>query len=1078
MDFILPDDFDRLTEMPSDGRFWVQSAFRPADLSEDKQLHHLKTIRNALFSKETGVLSLPQFFEDLYWFVAQAGTLPATVQADIGDVVMAGVVQFTRLREGPDLQLLATCIKMLVLLLSEWLRRVPDFAHKKVRETMIKLVAYDLAMLWKGRSPESRFVCLVMLTMFPLISKGVNPTEQTAWLLSHASEDMWAGWKAKITQMLFANDTKDQGVLISTIIEVVKDKPDLAAGLLKEVADNLQLMDTQQADSDSMRKVSSFIEELGNKLPQLFISGLPLLIHLLDCESYVLRNGIVSAIKYFLKFLLRNEGEGVNEVQTALEKRNKLFDILEQRTRDKSAYSRAKALDALRELIQDDCMPIDRFMNTVKIAKERLMDVAAIVRKNAGKLLLMILFKDKFETNGDYKSVEELTNQIEETKAELERLKAEERGEGPKSPPSPEEMAVLRGRLAFNELYLSQYIELLTTLADCTATLHNLLQSKQITDIQTAIEALYLLQSKGVKQAVNATKRIVPLIWSKDDSVKHAVTFGFHGVYTNLEYIDLESAIGKLMLLYQDLTPGERYSLEDLFAELHRAKLVSGEFPKQFKKKFVEMPSAALAFFVRCTLAQDKDSFLAFYDKFYKAAIKAAPHWNILQEVLEAAQKCGPCGDKAENLVVQSAATLWDPTFPFNPSWFGCAEQCIRAVATLSSEPMEILRKLMIELTKPLLLDRWSEEDLAKCLFAAGEVCLKVLVAADKLKTVFQQKKNAEMSERKDNELEEISGIRSADLQTGLEALSTIQEHSIIHRNMLSLYTPLIQHLMSNIHSVKSPLTQQAALLAFSKFLCTSQAFCQANLPLLFAVIENQSLHPSLRCNGIVALGDLVQRFPLTIEPHSDRFFSKLRDPDTGVKRKAMLVLTHLVLNDMLKLKGQASDVLFCLLDPEVRNLTSLFLEELYKKDATALFNVLPDALSKLIPSQELTYDQFKLIIDKVFAYVERERWMENLIDKLCQRMLSVKEGAIQLRISYCLNKLVSTEKTLKKLLENIAIWQAVVLQSAEVKGLFEDMRTKTAKGWKSDSRALLEEFDGRLQGVVEERKHKAPRRR
>ena len=1078
MDFILPDDFDRLTEMPSDGRFWVQSAFRPADLSEDKQLHHLKTIRNALFSKETGVLSLPQFFEDLYWFVAQTGTLPATVQADIGDVVMAGVVQFTRLREGPDLQLLATCIKMLVLLLSEWLRRVPDFAHKKVRETMIKLVAYDLAMLWKGRSPESRFVCLVMLTMFPLISKGVNPTEQTAWLLSHASEDMWAGWKAKITQMLFANDTKDQGVLISTIIEVVKDKPDLAAGLLKEVADNLQLMDTQQADSDSMRKVSSFIEELGNKLPQLFISGLPLLIHLLDCESYVLRNGIVSAIKYFLKFLLRNEGEGVNEVQTALEKRNKLFDILEQRTRDKSAYSRAKALDALRELIQDDCMPIDRFMNTVKIAKERLMDVAAIVRKNAGKLLLMILFKDKFETNGDYKSVEELTNQIEETKAELERLKAEERGEGPKSPPSPEEMAVLRGRLAFNELYLSQYIELLTTLADCTATLHNLLQSKQITDIQTAIEALYLLQSKGVKQAVNATKRIVPLIWSKDDSVKHAVTFGFHGVYTNLEYIDLESAIGKLMLLYQDLTPGERYSLEDLFAELHRAKLVSGEFSRQFKKKFVETPSAALAFFVRCTLAQDKDSFLAFYDKFYKAAIKAAPHWDILQEVLEAAQKCGPCGDKAENLVVQSAATLWDPTFPFNPSWFGCAEQCIRAIAALSSEPMEILRKLMIELTKPLLLDRWSEEDLAKCLFAAGEVCLKVLVAADKLKTVFQLKKNAEMSERKDNELEEISGIRSAELQTGLEALSTIQEHSIIHRNMLSLYTPLIQHLMSNIHSVKSPLTQQAALLAFSKFLCTSQAFCQANLPLLFAVIENQSLHPSLRCNGIVALGDLVQRFPLTIEPHSDRFFSKLRDPDTGVKRKAMLVLTHLVLNDMLKLKGQASDVLFCLLDPEVRNLTSLFLEELYKKDATALFNVLPDALSKLIPSQELTYDQFKLIIDKVFAYVERERWMENLIDKLCQRMLSVKEGAIQLRISYCLNKLVSTEKTLKKLLENIAIWQAVVLQSAEVKGLFEDMRTKTAKGWKSDSRALLEEFDGRLQGVVEERKHKAPRRR
>ena len=1079
MDFILPDDFDRLTEMPSDGRFWVQTPFRPSLLSEDDQFRHLKVIRHSLFTQETGVLSIPEVFEELYWFVSQAGSLSATVQTDIGDIVMASIVQFTRLREGLEPGELVRCVKMLVLLFAEWLKRATDFTAKKVRETVIKLVGYDLCALWKGRSPESRFVSLVMLTMFPLLSKGVNIPEQTAWLLNHASEDMWAGWKARITQLLFTNEnSKEHSVLISTIIDIVKDKPDLAAGLLKEVADNIQLMDTQQADSDSMRKVSAFIEELGNKLPQLFITGLPLLIHLLDCESYVLRNGIVSAIKYFLKFLLKNEGEGVNEAQTALEKRNKLFDILEQRTRDKAAYSRSKALDALRELLQDDCMPIDRFMNTVKIAQERLMDVTAIVRKNAGKLLLMALFKDKFETEGAYKRVEELTEQMEEIKTQSEMLKAEERGEGPLAPRSTEEIASARAKLELSWMYLTQYMELLGHLGECTATLYNLLQSKQTTDVQTAIESLYLLQSKGIHPATSASKKIIPLIWSKEESIRHAVTFGFHGVYTNLQYLHLDTAIDNLMSLYTDLTPGERYSLEDLFVELHRSKVLSAEFAKKFRIKYVETPSAALAFFVRCTLAQDKEAFLAFYEKFYKIALKAAPQWEILREVLEAAQKCGRCGDKAETLVVQAAAVLWDSSFPFTPSWFGCAEQCIRAVSLLSPNPMEVLRRLMIELTKPLLKEKWSEEALAKCLFAAGEVSLKVLVAADKLKTAFQHKKNAELGERKENEFEEISGVKAGELQNGLDALSTIQEYSIIHRNLLGVYTPLLQHLISNIFSVKSPLTQQAALLAFSKFLCTSHSFCQENLHLLFPLMESPALHPSLRCNAIVALGDLAQRFPLLIEPHSDRLFSKLRDEDTGVKRKSMLVLTHLVLNDMLKLKGQAADVLLCLLDPEVRNLTCLFLEELNKKDNTSLFNVLPDALSRLIPSDSISFDQFKLIIDRVFGYIERERHMENLIDKLCQRMLGTKENQTHLRISYCLNKLVGSEKTLKKLLENIAIWQAIVLQDVEIKNIFEDMRVKTGKNWKSESKALLEEFDGRLKGVVEERKHKVPRRR
>jgi condensin complex subunit 1 len=48
-----------------------------------------------------------------------------------------------------------------------------------------------------------------------------------------------------------------------------------------------------------------------------------------------------------------------------------------------------------------------------------------------------------------------------------------------------------------------------------------------------------------------------------------------------------------------------------------------------------------------------------------------------------------------------------------------------------------------------------------------------------------------------------------------------------------------------------------------------------------------------------------------------------------------MMVLTHLILNDMMKIKGEICDVALLLEDPEpkIQNLVKLFLHELNKKD-------------------------------------------------------------------------------------------------------------------------------------------------
>ena len=47
--------------------------------------------------------------------------------------------------------------------------------------------------------------------------------------------------------------------------------------------------------------------------------------------------------------------------------------------------------------------------------------------------------------------------------------------------------------------------------------------------------------------------------------------------------------------------------------------------------------------------------------------------------------------------------------------------------------------------------------------------------------------------------------------------------------------------------------------------------------------------------------------------------FTSLRDSDLRVRKNTLMVLTHLILNDMVKVKGQISEMAVCLEDADPR---------------------------------------------------------------------------------------------------------------------------------------------------------------
>lgn len=125
--------------------------------------------------------------------------------------------------------------------------------------------------------------------------------------------------------------------------------------------------------------------------------------------------------------------------------------------------------------------------------------------------------------------------------------------------------------------------------------------------------------------------------------------------------------------------------------------------------------------------------------------------------------------------------------------------------------------------------------------------------------------------------------------------------------------------------------------------MCVSSKFCEANLLLLFKIFET-SKDATVRGNIVIALGDIAVCFNNMIDENSDSLYQGLTDRDLNVKKNTLMVLTYLILNGMIKVKGQLGEMAKCLEDEDQRiaDLAKLFFTELSTKD-NAIYNNLPD---------------------------------------------------------------------------------------------------------------------------------------
>lgn len=176
-----------------------------------------------------------------------------------------------------------------------------------------------------------------------------------------------------------------------------------------------------------------------------------------------------------------------------------------------------------------------------------------------------------------------------------------------------------------------------------------------------------------------------------------------------------------------------------------------------------------------------------------------------------------------------------------------------------------------------------------------------------------------------------------------------------------------------------------------------------------------------MRSNIVIALGDIAVCFSTIMDENSDRLYAGLHDKDLTVKKNTLMVLTHLILNGMIKVKGQLGEMAKCLEDEDKRisDLAKLFFTELSTKDK-AIYNNLPDIISHLSSGvNPLDEETFRSSMKFIFTFVDKKKEAESIVEKLCQRFQMANEPRQWRDIAFCLSLLpFNSEIAVRKLVE------------------------------------------------------------
>ncbi|XP_026999057.2 condensin complex subunit 1 isoform X1 [Tachysurus fulvidraco] len=656
------------------------------------------------------------------------------------------------------------------------------------------------------------------------------------------------------------------------------------------------------------------------------------------------------------------------------------------------------------------------------------------------------------------------------------------------------------------------------------AVINNMLYWKTTTVVQEAVQFCVTACEFSVADSVCGVRKMLPLVWSSDAAVKDAVVQAYkrlylnpHGDSTRAKAQTLVDSLSELMV---DASLGTIQCLEEIVQEFFSTEnalqvSVVQVLWERFsgKRDCLALHRRAAVLLLGMAARAEREVVLGNLDTLCSVALgeKVTEDYLLARDTVRTItnitdhirQSKGaafrlPMDHHLFSCLTQAVA---DGVILSDPHWQTFMEQAVRLIYFLAESPDQLCARLL-QRSAHLLLEQITESaeqsqisegsqdsqdqkvncvSLAQLLSLSGFVAFWQVSHLERSVSAELRRRRGEKEEEKekgpvnknkreanDSCVEEELGLTGASAEdTEAEFIRKICETELLSEgNMLSVFLPLLGKVCSSPGRYSHNQLTTAACLALSQFMMISPAVCKDNIRLLFTVLEKSPL-PVVRANAIIALGDLTVRFPNILEPWTPNLYARLCDENVSVRLTAITVLTQLVLKDVMKVKGQVSEVAALLLDPEphIANLAVNFFNELAAKD-NAIYNLLPDIISRLSdPERGMKEEDFSTVMKQLFSYITKERQTESLVEKLCQRFRTAKTERQWADLAVSLSLLSMCERGFKKLQECWECYSDKLTEDAVYQPLLSIL-AKLRRRAKPQFKAQVEEFEKKITAV------------
>ncbi|KAH3681516.1 hypothetical protein WICPIJ_007497 [Wickerhamomyces pijperi] len=847
-----------------------------------------------------------------------------------------------------------------------------------------------------------------------------------------------------------------------TILHDQYDHSQLTEDVLREVSNK----EFNSNDNNGPKQISQFVTEISAKLPRVLLKQMTLVSNLLNNSNYTLRCAVVESCGNVVLEMCKNQ----EDLERYIGQISGLIELLTERFLDQNPYVRTKAIQSILKLCESDVKFTKQRQVFIQLAVRHLEDKSSLVRRNAIKLLSRLILSHPFDSlHGSLLTLTIWERRLKEGEAQLKEIEPVETTEEVVARNLEEETcdsdedeeeqlksrietqgdvnAIIKLKLTIQ--YYKDAIAFIKTIHHGIDIASQLLYSKNKNEVIEAMDLFVLADAYAIEHISVGIRRMLHLVWMKNTADEGTnVTTHLVSCYKKLflsapeDASDLEAAalIAKnLISLTYGATIPELASMEKLLGLMYEDDLINETVIKvlwqiygfQDKKKFSKKQRRGSSIILGMLAVSDNQIAvkglgslltIGLGPKGKEDLLLAKYSCIALNRIVSVDEKNSgkPVKIQREDEAISKLSQL---VVEYNPGkeYYSVAEQAINTIFNLASNPEQIATKIIKAKTAATFggLEEGQSQivSLSQLLFIVGHIGIKLVVYLEYLEGIFKKKKiEAESKKAKskevtgDNELEMIGGTSEDDFS---EIITNIKEKELLHgeHSILAKFGPLVREICYHNLEYDNVYLQRSAVLCMEKLMCISPKYCEENLQLLITIME-KSEDPIIRSNAVIGLGDMAVCFNNLVDDNTDFLYRRLHDENLTVKRTCLMTITFLILAGQVKVKGQLSEMAKCLEDPDqsIGDLCRLFFRELATKD-NAIYNGFIDIFSGLSSDETLDKDAMKRIIKFLVSFVDKERHIKQLTEKLVQRISKVENQQQWDDVAFVLTSLPSAKQ-------------------------------------------------------------------